>query len=104
MSETQPESFKNYARRSLTVFCIVICVTAAMVATSFAPIGDPRITIALILTAAAVNACLVAAHLMHLLSERRIVFIVLIFTVIFFVGLMGLTYWATHDIPTVSHH
>jgi len=101
MNQTQPESFKSHARRSLTVFCIVVCVTGVMVATSLAPIGNPRVTIALILTAAVVNAFLVAAHLMHLLSERRIVITVLLFTAIFFVGLMGLTIWASHDVPAV---
>jgi len=103
MNSTQPESFKGHARRSLTVFCIVVCVTAVMVATSLAPVGDGRITIALILTAAVVNAVLVVAHLMHLLSERRIVITVLVFTAVFFVGLMGLTIWASHDVPAVMH-
>jgi hypothetical protein len=36
---------------------------------------------------------------MHLLSEKKLVFTVLIFTVIFFIGLVGLTMWAMNDFP-----
>ena len=42
-----------------------------------------------------VNAFLVAGYLMHLLSEKKMIYTVLAFTVFFFAGLMGLTIWAT---------
>jgi hypothetical protein len=41
----------------------------------------------------------VAGFLMHLLSEKKMVYTVLLFTVCFFIGLMGLTVWATFDSP-----
>jgi hypothetical protein len=52
-----------------------------------------------------VNAFLVAGYLMHLLSEKKMVYTVLIFTVIFFIGLMGLTMFAMNDFPpgTATH-
>lgn len=103
MSENQIDSFKNYARRCFTVFFIVVCVTAAMVATSLSPI-DRSLAIALILAAAVVNASLVAVHLMHLLTERRFIITVLVFTALFFVVLMVLTISAKLDVPTVLHH
>jgi hypothetical protein len=39
------------------------------------------------------------------LSEKKMVYTVLGFTVVFFAGLMGLTVWATGDFPvgTVFH-
>jgi len=46
-----------------------------------------------------VNAFLVAGYLMHLLSEKKLIYTVLIFTVIFAIGLMGLTVWATNGFP-----
>ena len=49
---------------------------------------------ALILAIAVVNAFLVAGFLMHLLSEKKLIYTVLGFTVVFFIGLMGLTLWA----------
>jgi hypothetical protein len=37
---------------------------------------------------------------MHLLSEKKMIYVVLSFTVFFFAGLMGLTLYAMHDFPT----
>ena len=107
MSE-QPVSLNNYIRLCAVVFVVVLCTTAAMIATSFAHIGtsnDWTLKVALILAIAVVNAFLVAGYLMHLLSERKMVYTVLSFTVFFFAGLMGLTLWAMHDFPigTATH-
>ena len=46
------------------------------------------------------NAFLVAGYLMHLLSEKKLIYTVLVFTLFFFIGLMGLTMWAMNDFPT----
>lgn len=98
MSESPPESYKNYTRRSLYVFLAILCGTGLMVAASFAPFGSAA-RIALILTVALFNAALVSGFLMHLVSEKKMVYAVLIFTAIFFIGLMGLTIWAHSDVP-----
>ncbi|HSY74174.1 MAG TPA: hypothetical protein VK810_01780, partial [Dongiaceae bacterium] len=71
-----------------------------MIATSFAHIGEGwTLRVALILAIAAVNAFLVAGYLMHLLSEKKLIYTVLTFTVIFVIGLFGLTLWAMTDFP-----
>ena len=105
MNNLQPAGFKNYTRRCLYVFCAVLCGTLLMVAASFAPLGSRSINIALVLAAACVNASLVAGFLMHLISERKLIFTILAFTAIFFIGLMGLTILSYSDFPplTVSH-
>ena len=36
---------------------------------------------------------------MHLLSEKKMVYALLAFTVFFFIGLLGLTIWASNDFP-----
>jgi hypothetical protein len=36
---------------------------------------------------------------MHLVSEKKAIYALLVFTVFFFVGLMGLTWWAYYDLP-----
>ena len=77
-----------------------------MIATSFSHIGDGwTLKVALILAIAVINAFLVAGYLMHLLSEKKLVYTVLIFTVFFFIGLVGLTLWAMNDFPpgTATH-
>jgi caa(3)-type oxidase subunit IV len=97
---------KSYINRCAVIFAIVLCTTSLMVATSFAHLGDGwTLKVTLILAIAAFNAFLVAGHLMHLLSEKKLIYTLLAFTVIFFIGLMGLTVWATNDFPvgTATH-
>ena len=36
---------------------------------------------------------------MHLISERKMIYGILGFTVFFFAGLMALTLWSMHDFP-----
>ncbi len=107
MSESeQPVSLKSCIRLCAVVFLVVVCTTSAMIATSFSHLGEGwTLKVALILAIAVVNAFLVAGHLMHLLSEKKLVYAVLAFTVFFFIGLMGLTVWATNGFPpgTVFH-
>lgn len=99
MSEPQADVFKSTACRCKVIFVAVACGTLAMVAASYAPMGSRSLNIAAILTVASVNAFLVSGYLMHLLTEKRMIYIVLAFTAIFFVGLMGLTIWAHGDVP-----
>ena len=107
MSESdKPVNLNSYIRLCAVVFLVVLCTTSAMIATSFSHIGDGwTLKVALILAIAVVNAFLVAGYLMHLLSEKKLIYTVLAFTVIFFIGLMGLTVCATNGFPpgTVSH-
>jgi caa(3)-type oxidase subunit IV len=107
MSESEkPVSLQSYARLCAVIFGVLVVTTGCMIATSFAHLGDGwTLKVTLILLIAAVNAFLVAGHLMHLLSEKKLVYIVLAFTVFFAIGLFGLTVWATNGFPpgTASH-
>jgi len=107
VSESEPPvTLRAYMRLCAVVFLVVLCTTTAMIATSFSHLGEGwTLKITIILGIAAVNAFLVAGYLMHLLSEKKLVYTVLAFTVIFVIGLMGLTIWATNGFPpgTVSH-
>jgi hypothetical protein len=100
MSEPlQPDLFKSYARKCALVFAAVVCGTLVMVGTSLAHLSNPHLAIGIILAGAGVNAFLVAGHLMHLVSERKMIYALLGFTVFFFIGLMALTLLAVHDRP-----
>ena len=99
-------NLNRYVRLCAVVFLAILCTTSAMIATSFSHLGEGwTLKVAVILAIAVVNAFLVAGYLMHLLSEKKMVYTVLGFTVVFFAGLMGLTVWATHGFPpgTVFH-
>jgi len=103
----KPVEFKSYVRLCAVIFVVVLCTTSGMIAVSFdSHLGTgwtERVT--LILLIAVVNAFLVAGYLMHLLSEKKLVYTVLGFTVCFFIGLFGLTVWAMSDFPvgTIQH-
>ena len=99
-----PVDFKSYLRRCLYVFIAVICATALMIWVSFLPSYGWTAKVAMILAVACVNAFVVASFLMHLLSEKKLIYTTLAFTVFFFAGLMGLTIWAMHDMPAGSSH
>jgi heme/copper-type cytochrome/quinol oxidase subunit 4 len=104
MSETDSVDFKSHFRRCLYVFGVVICTTALMIFVSYMPHYGWTAKVAMILTMACVNAFILVGFLMHLLSERKMIYTVLSITAIFFVGLMGLTIWAMHDLPVGSSH
>jgi caa(3)-type oxidase subunit IV len=102
----KPVSLQSYIRLCAVVFFVVVCTTSGMIATSFSHIGDGwTLKVTLILCIAVVNAFLVAGYLMHLLSEKRLIYTVLAFTVFFVLGLFFLTFGASSDFPpgTVTH-
>lgn len=104
MSESHAVDFKSYCRRCLYVFIAVVCTTSLMIFASFLPNYGWTAKVLIILVVACVNAGIVTGFLMHLVSEKKMIYTVLSVTVIFFVGLMGLTIWAMHDLPLGSSH
>ena len=88
----------SYIRRCVAVFAVVLVATGFMVWTSYLHVGWPT-KVVFILAIAACNAFVVAGFLMHLLTEKKMIYTVLSFTVFFFIGLMGLTLWAMSDFP-----
>src|SRR5439155_27002461 len=55
--------------------------------------------ISLALVIAVLKAALVAGFFMDLVSEKKPIYTILVFTAFFFVGLMALTIWAINDSP-----
>lgn len=101
MNDTSPDLFRNYLRRSLCVFAAVLAGTGLMVGVSLAPLHSQGLRIGLILAVAAGNAVLVGGYLMHLFSEKKMIYTLLLFTAIFFTGLMALTLVAHGDVPAL---
>jgi len=104
-SANHDEHFSHHVRRYLYVFYALLFGTLITVGASFIPFGSREINIAVALFIASGKAFLVAGYFMHLISERKMIYGILGFTVFFFVGLMGLTLWSMADFPvhTVTH-
>ena len=99
------EDFTHHVRRYLYVFYALLFGTLITVGASYIPFGNHAINIGVALAIACAKAFLVAGFFMHLISERKMIYGLLIFTACFFLGLMFLTLSAYGDFPrmTVTH-
>ncbi len=87
MSGTTVEEIKRETRGYVLVFVALMALTVVTVAVSYLHLSVvPAIAVALAI--AIVKGSLVACYFMHLISERKLVYYVLVLTVVFFVLLM----------------
>ena len=98
-SHDHPVDFNSYLRRCGAVLLVALIAIGFMIWTSFLPNVGWTAKVCIILGIATCNAFVVAGFLMHLLSERKMVYTILGFTVSFVIGLFGLTIWAMNDFP-----
>jgi cytochrome c oxidase subunit 4 len=94
-----PEEIKKHLGKYYAVFVALICLTAITVAVSYLKLNRPlAITVALII--ATIKAGMVAAVFMHLISEKKVIYAVLILTAAFFLLVLLLPSLTTHE----PHH
>jgi cytochrome c oxidase subunit 4 len=84
----------KHVRVYITVFVALMALTLITVAVSYLHLSTPM-AIAVALFIATIKGSLVACDFMHLISEKKLIYAVLIITVIKFVALMVL--------PVVTH-
>ena len=84
----------RHVRIYITVFVALMVLTIVTVAVSYLhlPIGQ-AVTVALFV--ATIKGALVAGYFMHLVSEKKLIYAVLVLTVVFFIALLAL--------PVVTH-
>jgi cytochrome c oxidase subunit 4 len=84
----------KHVRIYITVFVALMVLTVITVAISYLDLSVPlAVTVALFV--ATVKGALVAGYFMHLVSEKKLIYAVLVLTVLFFVALMAL--------PVITH-
>jgi len=99
-----PEQFSQHVKRYLFVFYALLFGTLITVGASYIPFGHHAINIGVALLIACGKAFLVAGYFMHLVSERKMIYGIMIFTAFFFIGLMFLTIWSVADFPRLATH
>lgn len=99
MEAHSPEEFGRHVRRYLLVFYVLLFGTLVTVGASYIPFGNHVLNVGVALLIACGKATLVAGYFMHLISERRMIYGFIIFTAVFFIGLMFLTVWSYADYP-----
>jgi cytochrome c oxidase subunit 4 len=102
MTTQAQEDFTHHVRRYLYVFYALLFGTLITVGASYIPFGNHAFNIAVALFIACSKAFQVAGYFMHLISERKMIYGLLAFTVFFFVGLMVLTVCSFADLPRMS--
>ena len=81
-------------KKYIAVFVALLVGTVLTVGAYYLHINSVVFTIALALFIATVKALLVAGYFMHLISERKMIYSILVTTVFFLIALMFLTIWS----------
>ena len=85
----------RHVRVYITVFVALMALTIVTVAISRFHLPIPMaVTVALLV--ATVKGALVACYFMHLISEKKLIYAVLLLTVVFFIALLAL--------PAITHN
>jgi cytochrome c oxidase subunit 4 len=107
MTSDHAADIDRHVRVYITVFVALMALTLITVAVSYLHLSTPMaVTVALFV--ATVKGSLVACYFMHLISEKRLIYAVLVITVVKFVALMALPvltqsngYWI-HEQPRIE--
>ena len=97
MSQTSEQDIKDVKHRvqqHLVIAAGLAIGSVTTIWTSQTHFPSFAINVAATLGVATVQAFLVAAYFMHLLSEKKVIYSFLAFTAVFFVVMMGVTLWA----------
>ena len=94
MTSDHAADIDRHVRVYITVFVALMVLTIVTVAVSRVHLPVPMaVTVALIV--ATIKGTLVACYFMHLISEKKVIYAVLVLTAVFFVALLAL--------PAVTH-
>jgi cytochrome c oxidase subunit 4 len=100
--QESPEEFKKHLSRYYVVFVALLCLTGITVGVSYLRLNRP-LAIAVALVIATVKAGMVAAVFMHLISERKVIYAVLILTALFFALVLLVPSFTLYEPSALSH-
>jgi cytochrome c oxidase subunit 4 len=96
MADSHAQDIDKHVRTYIIVFVSLMALTIVTVAVAFIEM-PVWMAIAVALFIASVKGSLVACYFMHLISEKKLILVTLIFTVFFFVGLLLLPVFTNMD-------
>ena len=88
------DDIQKHVKVYLYIFGALLIGTVITVLASRIHFGSHSMNIAVAMVIASVKAFLVAGYFMHLISERKMIYSILVTTVFFLIGLMFLTIWS----------
>ena len=89
MTSDHAADIDRHVRVYITVFVALMALTVITVAISYLHLPLP-IAVAVAMLVATIKGSLVAGYFMHLISEKKVIYAVLILTAVFFVALLAL--------------
>ena len=100
MSDNHAVDIGKHVRTYMIVFGSLMVLTVLTVSVYYLKLSVPvAITLALII--AAIKATLVACYFMHLISEKKLIYLILSITVAFFIVLLFVPLLTTSDVPGI---
>ncbi len=97
MSDTHDVA--RHVRIYITVFLALLVGTVVTVGMYYVHFDSMAVTVTIALFIACVKGFLVAGFFMHLISERKTVYAIMLATAFFFAGMMYLTVWSRDEVP-----
>jgi cytochrome c oxidase subunit 4 len=89
MTTDHAADIDRHVRVYITVFVALMALTVITVTVSYLHL-PPAMAVTVALFVATVKGSLVACYFMHLISEKRLIFVVLVITVVNFAALLAL--------------
>ena len=96
MDHTDAVAIRRQTKIYVAVFATLMVLTIITVTVSYLHLSTP-LTIAVALLIATIKGSLVAAYFMHLISERKAIYSILVLTVVFFIVLMFIPSFGNFD-------
>jgi heme/copper-type cytochrome/quinol oxidase subunit 4 len=93
-SEQEIKDVKRHVQHHLMIAGALVIGSITTIWTSQTHFSSFAVNVAATLGVAAVQGFLVAAYFMELLSQKKIIYSFLVFTALFFIVMMGITFWA----------
>ena len=94
MTTDHAADIDKHVKIYITVFVALMALTVVTVAVNYLHLA-PALAITLALFVATIKGSLVACYFMHLISEKKLIYVVLLITVLMFVVLLAL--------PVITH-
>ena len=102
MSAHSPEEISKHVRVYVIVFLALLVGTIVTVGLNYLHFSSVALTVTIALFVAVVKASLVACYFMHLISEKKMIYVIMGFTVFFFAALLVLTLSSYGDLPELT--
>jgi cytochrome c oxidase subunit IV len=90
------EEINRHVRIYITVFVALMALTVVTVAVSYLDL-PPVMAVVVALFVATIKGALVACYFMHLISERKLIYAVLVITAVKFIALLALPIFTHGD-------